>query len=99
MNLLTQLVPEPARQESQVEPDAHAKKRRGRWHRKPSRAEREQNEQRLADEVKARLAAWDRQLAQEQTELLAKSASLPDGIKVVETTRQQESGQEEGQSR
>jgi hypothetical protein len=79
MNLLTQLHPQVER----VEPKP--KKRSGRWERKRklSKADRARQDEALSEEIKAKLAAWDRDQAQEQNDLLAKSATLPEGIKVV----------------
>jgi hypothetical protein len=76
MNLLTQLVP-------QVERVTPETKKRHRWHRKPSKAERDARDKALTENIRQKLAAWDAEQAQEQNELLAKSAELPAGIRVV----------------
>jgi hypothetical protein len=76
MNLLTQLLPKAA--QIHQEP-----KKRGRWVRTPTRADRARQDEALTEEIRKRLAAWDREQAQKQSELLEKSAELPDGIRVV----------------
>ena len=81
MNLLTLLMPTPAQPPSETQQPKP--KRRGRWVRKPSKRERQEREVALTAEVRQKLAAWGREQAQAQDDLLAKSVDLPDGIRIV----------------
>ena len=90
MTLLDALLPEPVRPET-VATQGRPKKRRR--HQRPERrtqAALKAQEQRLADELRAKRQEQAARMQQEQAALIEASAVLPDGIRIVE-------GQEVGQ--